>query len=68
MGRPRKMRTPLPPSWRTPDALRARVEPILLRYDPPKPRGRKRIDQRAACDALIFRLRTGCQWNRLPAE
>jgi len=68
MGRPRKTRTPLPTIWRTRDALRARVEPILPRYDPPMPRGRKRIGQRAACDALIFRLRTGCQGNRLPAE
>jgi transposase len=25
------------------------------------------VDQRAALNALIFRLRTGCQWNRLPA-
>src|SRR5437763_6718274 len=30
------------PSSRTPDALRARVEPILPRYDPLKPRGPKR--------------------------
>jgi putative transposase len=26
------------------------------------------VDQRAAFDAIIYRLRTGCQWNRLPAS
>src|ERR671911_445097 len=34
---------------------------------PPK-RGPKRIDQRAALNAVIFRLRSGCQWNPLPKE
>ncbi|WP_442939900.1 IS5 family transposase [Nostoc sp.] len=36
--------------------------------DPPNPIGRKRIDARAALDAIIFRLRSGCQWNQLPSE
>lgn len=26
------------------------------------------MDQRLAMDALIYRIRTGCQWNYLPAE
>jgi putative transposase len=67
MGRPKKVRAPVPPIWRTPDELWELVEPILLEHDPPK-RGPKRIDQRAALDAIIFRLRTGCQWNWLPKE
>src|SRR5918912_3007422 len=67
MGRPKKVRAPLPPIWRTPDELWAVVEPILVELDPPK-RGPKRIDQRAALDAIIFRVRSGCQWNRLPRE
>jgi transposase len=29
---------------------------------------RKRIDARSALDAIIFRLRSGCQWNQLPHE
>jgi putative transposase len=45
-----------------------RIEPILREHDPPKPTGRPRVDQRATLDAVVFRLRTGCQWNRLPAE
>lgn len=41
------------------------VEPILVELDPPK-QGPSRIDQRGAFDAMIFRIRSGCQWNRLP--
>jgi putative transposase len=35
---------------------------------PPKSTARRRIDQWDALDAIIFRLRTGCQWNHLPTE
>ena len=56
---------PLPTIWRVPDDLWARIAPILAAYDPPKHTGRRRINERAALDAIIFRLRTGCQWNRL---
>lgn len=41
-------------------------KPILKEHDPPKSTGRPRIDQRQALDAIIFRMRSGCQWNRLP--
>lgn len=59
---------PLPTIWRVPQELWEKIEPILKEHDPPKSTGRSRIDQRAALDAIIFRLRTGCQWNRLPEE
>lgn len=67
---PKKARRPgeLPTIWRVPDDLWEVIEPVLAEYDPPKPRGRKRINQRAALDAIIFRLRSGCQWNQLPKE
>ena len=68
MGRPKKIRPAWPPIWEASDDLWAIVAPILTELDPPKPTGRKRIDQRAAVDAIIVRLRTGCQWNHLPAE
>lgn len=58
----------LPTIWRVPDKLWERIEPILAACDPPKPAGRPRIDQRAALDAILFRLRSGCQWNQLPSE
>ena len=59
---------PLPTIWRVPDELWEKVEPILAKYDPPKKTGRPRVDRRAVLDTIIFRLRTGCQWNRMPKE
>ena len=59
---------PLPTIWEVPDVLWARIEPILMEVDPPAPTGRPRIDQRAALNAVIYRMRTGCQWNHLPKE
>ncbi len=61
-------REPLPTIWRVPDSVWERIEPILREHDPPKKTGRQRIDQRDALDAIVFRFRTGCQWNRLPEE
>ncbi len=58
----------LPTIWHVPDELWGRIRPILDQYDAPKRLGRKRIDQREALDGIIFRMRTGCQWNRLPKE
>jgi len=54
--------------WRIPDELWKQLKLVLDEYDPPKRMGRKRIDACAALDAMIFRLRSGCQWNQLPAE
>lgn len=39
----------------------------MAQLDPPALRGRKRIDARAALEAIIFRLRSRCQWNHLPS-
>ena len=72
MGRPKKTNQdrvePMPTIWQVPDELWTRVSPIIRELDPPKHTGRKRIDARSALDAIIFRMRSGCQWNRLPAE
>jgi transposase len=67
MVRPKKEREPLPTLWEEPNELWTMIEPVLAEHDAPK-RGPKRIDQRAALDAVIFRLRIGCQWNRLSKE
>lgn len=64
----REPAAPLPSIWRVPDDLWVMVQTVLRAYDPPKRAGRRRIDPRAALDAIIFRLRSGCQWNRLPRE
>ena len=61
-------RETLPTIWRVPDDLWARIAPILAELDPPKPTGRRRINARAVLDAIIFRLRSGCQWNQLPGD
>jgi putative transposase len=68
MARNRKKVKTLPTIWHVPDELWNKIKPIILQYDPPKCTGRKRIDQRAALDAVIFRMRSGCQWNQLPKE
>jgi transposase len=59
---------PLPTIWRVPDELWGRIVPILTELDPPKSTGRPRNDPRATLDAILFRMRTGVQWNQLPTE
>lgn len=54
--------------WEVPDELWEQIGPVLRELDPPKGTGRKRTDARQALNGVIFRLRTGCQWNRLPKE
>jgi transposase len=50
---------------RVPDELWAKLRPIIDAHDP-QTLGRKRIDPRAALDAIIYHMVTGCAWNRLP--
>lgn len=52
--------------WEVPDTLWPRIDALLLAEDPPKLIGRKRGDRRRVLNAIIFRLRTGCQWNLIP--
>jgi len=66
MAKKRKKLKILPTIWRVPDQLWDKIEPIIQKYDPAKHTGRKRIEPRAALDAIIFRMRSGCQWNNLP--
>ena len=61
-----KDQQPLPTLWEVPDELWERIEPILKRLDPPAATGRQRVDRRRVLDAIIFHLRTGCQWNHIP--
>ena len=57
---------PLPTIWELPDELWERIEPILVRHYPLAPTGRPRADLRLVLDAIIYRMRSGVQWNRLP--
>lgn len=58
----------LPTIWCVPDELWAIIAPILAADDPPQRTGRPRIRARAALDAIIYRRRSGVQWNQLPRE
>nr|WP_303652595.1 IS5 family transposase [Paludisphaera mucosa] len=69
MGRNRPQDKPLDTIWEIDDELWRRIEAILSEDAPPTPKvhgGRPRINWRAAIDGIIFRLRTGCRWNKLP--
>jgi transposase len=65
------------PSWEVSDEFWVRVEPLL----PPTPgrdkkrhyaraegAGRKRKDPRLIFAAVVYVLRTGCQWKALPVK
>ena len=68
MARTKKAVEPLATIWRADDALWARAEAVLAEFDPPAKFGPERIDQRKALDGVIYRMRSGVQWNHLPAE
>ena len=68
MARKKKAVEPLPTIWRVDDALWEQAEQVLAEFDPPAQFGPERIDQRKALDGVIYRMRSGVQWNRLPAE
>ncbi len=38
-----------------------------MHHRPPNGRGRPRIGWRLAISRIIFRIRSGCQWNKLPS-
>jgi putative transposase len=50
-----------------PDEFWVIAEPIIMEVDPPNRVGPTRVSARAILDAIIYRGRTGWQWNRLPA-
>jgi transposase len=52
--------------WEVSDELWAVLGPLIAVVDPPKPTGRRRVDGRAILNAILFRMRSGCQWNQLP--
>jgi putative transposase len=56
----------LPTIWELPDDLWEEVEPIIARFYPLARTGRPRADLRRVIDGIIHRLRSGCQWKRLP--
>ena len=59
---------PLPTIWEIPDELWERIEPILMVHYPPARTGRPRADIRRVLNGIIYRMRSGVQWNQLPPE
>ncbi len=59
-------RTPMATIWELPDPLWREIEPILSEDAPPKATGRPRADLRRVFDGIIFRMRSGCQWAKVP--
>ena len=58
--------TAKPTIWEVPDDVCTLIEPLLNEWYPAKPKGHRRVDLRRVLNGIIFRLRTGCQWNQLP--
>ena len=66
MARRKPRRKPLGTIWEIPDELWRRIEPILKEFWPKKPTGRRVANWRKMLNAIIFRMRSGCQWDQLP--
>jgi putative transposase len=58
----------LPTIWELPDELWERIEPILSGRYPRAATGRPRADLRLVLEGIIYRLRSGVQWNQLPRK
>lgn len=63
--RPHKVK-PLPTIWEASDDLWQRILPLLQEFWPAKATGRPHANWRKALNGIIFRLRSGCQWDHLP--
>ncbi len=63
-----RKRRPLGTIWEVPDALWERILPLLREYWPASHTGRRHADWRKALNGIIFRMRSGCQWDQLPAK
>jgi len=69
MARTRRKVKALPTIWKVSDELWAIFLIILKELDPPpKAIGRPRADPRRILNGIIYVMRSGCQWNHLPAE
>jgi putative transposase len=56
-------------AWKYPSDLSDEQWRILKRLLPkPARRGRKPIDRRRVIDAVLYVVRSGCQWRMLPRD
>jgi transposase len=51
-----------------PDALWERVERWIPKHGKSAKGGRPRVGDRRAMSGILYRLRTGCQWDAIPSE
>jgi len=51
-----------------PDALWERVERWIPKHGKSAKGGRPRVADRRAMSGILYRLRTGCQWDAIPSE
>lgn len=69
MARRKKKVETLPTIWEVNDELWATFASILAELDPPPEAiGRPRADPRRILNGIIYVMRSGCQWNHLPAK
>lgn len=61
-------KTELNTIWHIPDDLWSRIAPILGKEKQPGTPGRSATPFRLAFDAIVYVLRTGCQWQALPRQ
>lgn len=54
--------------WRIPDDVWELLVPILDTRYPKRPSDHRRVELRRVLDGILYKLRTGCQWNVLPKE
>jgi putative transposase len=57
-----------PPIWNVSDRTWKLIQGVLNLYYPLMRKGQHRADLRKVFDGVIFRLRSGCQWHKIPAE
>jgi len=68
MDRQKSNNQPMPTIWEIPDDAWPMLHTILDKHYPAKPKGHRRVDLRRVLNGILFRLRTGCQWNQLPKQ
>lgn len=61
-------KTAIPTIWYMPDDLWSRLAPLLGPEKAPGTPGRPAVPFRRIFDALVYVLRTGCQWRALPRQ
>ena len=59
---------PGPTLWEIPDDVWPMTQALLDERYPATRRGHRRVDLRRVLNGILFRLRTGCQWNQLPTQ